>query len=263
MSKFQWSSVPRRGLVWGALGLLVFALLAWKLGVDYVAARQAESGGKEPFSVTGFRSANFGDDETAVRAAIAKDFNLEGDAVRVVESPLEKTGLLAVRVRDVIPDSGDAEIVYILGYKSKQLIQVNIVWGTRITPGIQPARIGATATTLGNYFAAQGFVPTSVTINEKLPTGAVRVFAGEDTQGRKVDLLYQEALLKPKPDADKPDADKPQAGKAEKTGKPAEKKAAAAPAASAEPAQKLVALRLSYIKDVVEPDIYKIEKGQF
>jgi hypothetical protein len=255
MPKFQWSAVPRRSLVWGALGLLVFALLAWKLGVDYIAARQAESGGKEPFNVTGFRSANFGDDETAVRAAIAKDFNLEGEAVRVVQSPVEKTGLLAVRVRDVIPDSGDAEIVYILGYKSKTLIQVNIVWGTRITPGIDPARITETATTLGKYFAARGFVPASVVANEKLPTGAVRVFAGQDAQGRKVDLLYQEAYLKPKPEQSEPPA-----GNAEK---PAKKKAAEASTEVAEPAQKVVALRLSYIKDVAEPDIYKIEKGQF
>lgn len=252
MSKFQLSAIPRRSLVWGVLGLAVFAFLAWRLGVDYIAARQAESGGKPPFQVTGFRSANFGDDEAQVRAAIAKDFGASGDAVRTARSPLEKTGLLAVRVKDVIPDSGDAEIVYILGYKSKQLIQVNVVWGTQLTPGIDPARISMTAATLGKYFAAQGFVPASVAVNEKLPTGAVKVFSGADTQGRLVSLLYQEARLKPKPELE-----------TNKTDKANKKKPAAEASDAAVPPQKLVALRLSYIKDAKEPDIFKIEQGQF
>jgi len=229
-----------RNKLWIALGVAVFALLAWKLGMDWARAMRAEKG---EVAVTGFRSARFGDTEDRVRAAIAKDF--PGADIHAVESPVERTKLLVIRVKNVLPDSGNAEAIYVLGYKSKALIQVNVFWGSRLTPGLTPQQLGITATVLQQYFASQDFVSSSVVKNEKLPSGAILVFAGKDDAGHLVRLLYQVADVPAKPTPD--------------TGGSG-KDAAAKPAT---PPEKVAALRLSYIKDPVNPDVFKVEKGAF
>lgn len=255
MSKFSWSEIPRKALIVGGLALLVVAGLAVKMGLD-LQALQAAGGTAAPVSeaseptgvsdkpayiLSGFRSANFGDDEAAVRKAIEKDFNVPDDKITVGESTLEKTKLLAVRVKDVVPDSGTAEVVYILGHKSQKLIQVNLVWGTNLSPDMTPQQFGAVATLLGQYFADQGFDPKNVTVNQKLQNGAVRVFNGRDAEGRMVTLLFQEGEVK----AVKPDGK----DKAKDDAAPATRKVAG--------------LRLSYVANPTEPDIFKIEKGKF
>jgi hypothetical protein len=85
--------------------------------------------------VEGFRSAKFGADEKAVRAAIKADFGLDAKAVSAEENPIEKTTALVTAV-DTLEPGGKAQIAYILGYKSKKLIQVNVVWGAPVDPGI-------------------------------------------------------------------------------------------------------------------------------
>ncbi len=210
-----------------ALGLVLVALLAWKLGVDWARAIRAERG---EVAVTGFRSAHFGDTEDQVRAAIARDF--PGTDIQSSESPVEKTKLLVIRVKDILPDSGNAQAIYVLGYKSKTLMQVNIFWGTQLTPGLTPRQLGITAAVLQAHFAAQDFVPSTITRDKKLPTGAVLVFAGKDSAGHLVRLLYQEAAA---------GSDQPHIGQA----------------------AEIAALRLSYIQDPKNPDIFKVEDGKF
>lgn len=254
--------LPRNTLIWIVLAGVALGLLAWKFSVDYSQKLQTGAGataanGIEPVIVSGFRSAMFGSDEAAVRAAIAKDFT-GNPTITKAESPTEKTDLLAIRAKDVIPDSGVAEIVYILGYKSKTLIQVNLLWGTQVTPDVTPAQLASTAAILRQYFMGRGFVPSTVEHDKKLPTGAIVVFSGADAQGRLVRLMYQEALVEPAKPADaKSDA---KTGKPEASGKDAKKPAADAALAAS---RKIVVLRLSYIVDPKNPDIFKVEKGQF
>ena len=50
--------------------------------------------------------------------------------------------------RDIIPDSGIAVVGYIFGYKHKQLIQVNIVWGAENMASTTPENLVATANIL-------------------------------------------------------------------------------------------------------------------
>lgn len=262
MSKLRLPEISRRNLVLGGVGLLgvlVVGFLIWKFAASGAVEAPAVSAVQEPYIVTGFRSAQFGADEDGVRAAIAKDFGLSGDTVKTGTSPVEKTRLLAVRVKDVLPESGDAEVVYILGHKSKALIQVNIIWGSQLTPNVTASTLGITATVLKQYFAKQAFVPDSVKSGVKLPNGALLVFSALDTQGHLVNLVFQEALLKPAEEAKSGEPAKPTAkGK----GKAKDDAAATAETAATAP-KKLVALRLSYIKDVRQPDIFKVEKGQF
>ena len=262
MSKTTPSGLSSRNIVFIIAGLLIFAAFAWRMTHDYFAAREADALNPQiasqdnglprvPVDVKGFRSALFGDDEAKVRAAIEKDFGAKGDQISVAENETQKTKILGIRVRDVVPDSGVSEILYVLGYKSKALIQVNIIWNTRFAKEMTPKQLGATASVLGHYFAEQGFVPKTVSVNQRLPNGALRVFKGRDKQGRLVTLVFQQGEVNVKPAAtdDKAATDK-------KTAKTDEKPAAPEKL-------RIAALRLNYVADPENPDIFKVDEGKF
>tara|TARA_R110000868_G_scaffold54857_2_gene170998 strand:- start:6025 stop:6801 length:777 start_codon:yes stop_codon:yes gene_type:complete len=258
MSKSSWSEIPRGARIAGVIALLVVAGLATKMGLDFVelqengqaiSTRVATPGAgdaavepRTPVVIAGFRSARFGDDAAAVRKAIETDFGVASDKITEGASQLEKTKLLAIRVKDIVPESGIGEVVYILGYTSKKLIQVNVVWSSQLSPDFTPQQFGATATILGNYFARQGFDPKTISVNQRLPNGVVRVFNGKDLEGHLVTLVFQEGELKVTPDEKASEAEK--------------EKAAAA-------TRKVAAVRLSYVENAENPDVLKIEKGKF
>lgn len=266
MSKATWSEMPRKTLVGGGLALLVVCGFAVKMGLDYVAlnegarphAQAARAAGgdekaatpKTPIVISGFRSARFGDDEAAVRKAINVDFGIADDKIVSGMNSVEKTKILVIRVKDVVPDTGTAEINYVFGYKSEKLIQITVNMGTQISPETRVAQIGAAANLLGQYFADQGFDPETVSVNQQLSSGAVRVFSGRDFDGHLVNLLFQEADVKPAAD-DKAEGDR--AAKDKKTEE----------AAGEAETRRVAALRLFYVADPKSPDIFKIEPGKF
>ncbi|MBX6324347.1 MAG: hypothetical protein IRY94_21250, partial [Rhodospirillaceae bacterium] len=116
-------------------------------------------------AIDGFRSARFGMAEAAVLAAIEKDFGLKAGEVAREANPLEKTTALVAQVNDLIPDSGPARIVYILGYKSKALIQVNVVWGRPVVEKPDLKQLATTANILQRYFMERHYAPGSVYVN--------------------------------------------------------------------------------------------------
>src|SRR5579863_130277 len=77
-------------------------------------------------AIDGFRDAHFGMTEVELRRAIQADFPKA--AVAAAINPTEKTTTLSLTAGGLLPDTGPARISYILGYRSKRLIQVNIVW---------------------------------------------------------------------------------------------------------------------------------------
>jgi hypothetical protein len=212
-------------------GFIVAGMLVTVAGVWLLPDRQGGAGVQSeaaaPAKVDGFRAARFGADEQAVRAAIAADFGKSGDAIRIVDNPVERTRVLVVRVANLFADSGEAEIGYVIGYKSKALIQVNLLWGTPLTPGVTQAQLSAVAATLTRYFGGQGFAADRVTRNKQLGNGGVLIFQGSDMGGHMVQLVRRVEAVK---------AD---AGKQRMT------------------------LRLAYIADPRTPDIFRIAKGAF
>jgi predicted component of type VI protein secretion system len=67
-----------------ARALMISAVFAAPLMIPEVARAQAQPQQEAAaFSLDGFRSARFGMDEDAVRAAIKADFGLEDDAIQV------------------------------------------------------------------------------------------------------------------------------------------------------------------------------------
>ena len=170
--------------------------------------------------------------EAEVIAAIHKDFNLSESEIQHQQNSAEKTNGLSIVVEDILPANGKATVAYIFGYKTKQLIQVNILWGKPADPNPDPEKLVAAANSLRFYFARQGFQKDDLMMNARLKDGSVLVFRGTDRNGRVVILLLHN----------------PQDPKEE--------------GAEAESIENL-SLRLFYISDPISPDIFQIKSGDF
>jgi hypothetical protein len=175
--------------------------------------------------VDGFRSAQFGMTEGAVRAAIVTDFGVKSDAIKVIDNKVERTRVLVVRVPDLFKDAGLTEIGYVLGYKSKALIQVNLLWGTPLSPQITESQISLISANLLRYFSVEGFPANRVQQRVKIGKDATLLFQGADRKGRLVQLVRRSEALPDK-------------------------------------TQRLT-LRLAYIAETKNPDVFKIAKGAF
>lgn len=208
---------------WVANGLSSLGIQAEKI---------ADSAAKpvvEAAAINGFRSAKFGMSERDVRDAIKTDFSQGDKGVTSADNATERTQSLVVKVKELLPDAPPAVVSYILGAKSKKLIQINVGWGTAETGTTPIETLVGTANSLRDYFLRKGSYKGTAA-NQKLPDGSVLVFRGIDDKGRMVVLQ-----LKPVPAEDGKDKDKKANG----------------------------VLLLSYIENPQNPDIYQIEKGKF
>lgn len=178
------------------------------------------------YRLEGFRSATFGMSEQQVRNAIRKDFNLSGEKVTVEENPIEKTTVMSIVVPELLPDAGPARISYILGFKSKKLVQVNLLWGTPLAADASAEKLRGAANALGQYFLGLGFPPENVIVNARLKDGTYLVFQGVDAQKRTTVLRLAET-------------------------------------AAAEGQKPSVAMTLFYIQNPDNPDVFRIGRGQF
>jgi hypothetical protein len=224
--------VDRRQLV--LLPLLMVAGGAVRFGgtlipMEAQAQDEPAAEGPPPTEVTGFRSARFGMGESDVRAAIASDFGAGDDAVRVIPNELDGTTILSVDVHDLIPATGIARVNYVLGYASLSLTRVNIVWGTPVHPEATADDMTKVAVLLQRYFDALGLVPATIIRQRRLPNGTVILFGGADAAGHAVAVIYREGETKNEDGS----------------------------------TRKAFLLRLSYVADPQEPDIYKLEPGSF
>src|SRR4029077_19743426 len=116
--------------------------------------------GEPPALIEGFRNARFGMSEEQVRQAIRKDFPAAAAKLTSTVHPAEKTTVLSIGVADLLPDTGTARISYIFGYRSKKLIQINVVWTSDGSTASDEA-IVAMANSLRDYFSPQNYKPDS------------------------------------------------------------------------------------------------------
>jgi hypothetical protein len=180
-----------------------------------------------PTTIEGFRRARFGMNEQQVRQAISGEF--PDAAITRTVHPSEKTTVLSLTVANLLPDTGNAQISYILGYRSKKLMQVNVLWiGDRSAAGDE-ALVGA-ANSLRDYFNAQNYEPDHTIVNRQVAKDAIIIFRTSDLKGRTVLLVL---------------GGTPVTARQTKQGQPP------------------LTLELAYIEDVAHPDIFRIDKGQF
>jgi hypothetical protein len=185
-----------------------------------------------PATVDGFRNSRFGLSEEQVRQATRKDFPAAAAKLTSAVHPSEKTTVLSIGVADLLPNTGSARISYIFGYRSKKLIQINVVW-TSDGSAASDETIVATANTLRDYFTPQNYKPDSLVANRQLADNTIIVFRASDLQGRTVLLVLSGVAAAARSD---------------------EKKGSRPPP---------LTVKLSYILDATHPDIFRIAKGQF
>lgn len=190
-------AVKRRGLIAAVLAVAVIGGgIWWYTGTDHATGPGGESARATKVVISGFRSARFGMDEAAVQEAIKKDFGAQA-RIRVVDNTPQKTRVLALRVRNLVPNAPIAQLGYIFGYQSKKLIQVNAAWGSQITPEVTGAELANLAINLKNHFTGLGFAPDKTLVDRRLRNGGMLVFQGQDDQGRLVRLVYLERPQRP------------------------------------------------------------------
>ena len=178
--------------------------------------------------VSGFRSAQFGMNERDILKAIRNDFGLEKKQVFRQAHPNEKTISLEIKVSKLLPESDPAKIFYILGYKTRRLIHINVIWGRPVMKDPNAEAVVATANQLRNHFVQKKYRKEGFALNAKLGEGLILVFQGKDRKGRAARLL----LSNPKSEGDKK-------------------------------AGENIALTLSYIEKPENPDVYRIKDGDF
>jgi len=178
--------------------------------------------------VNGFRSAQFGMNERDIIKAIKNDFGIGKKQISRIAHPNEKTVTLGVSVTKLLPESGPAKIFYILGYKTKRLIHINVVWGKPATKNPNAEAIVAAANQLRNHFVQKKYQKEGFALNAQLGEGIILVFQGKDRKGRAARLL----LSNPKAEVDTK-------------------------------AGENIALTISYIEKPEDPDVFKIKEGEF
>ena len=178
--------------------------------------------------VNGFRSAQFGMNERDILKAIRNDFGLEKKQVSRQAHPNEKTISLEIKVSKLLPESDPAKIFYILGYKTRRLIHINVIWGRPVMKDPNAEAVVATANQLRNHFVQKKYRKEGFALNAQLGEGLILVFQGKDRKGRAARLL----LSNPKSEGDKK-------------------------------AGENIALTLSYIERPEDPDVYRIKEGDF
>jgi hypothetical protein len=222
-----------------AVGLSLSAVIALAATQDAGRTEPPEATAAAPAAepsttanVGGFRSARWGMNDGEVMVAIQKDFGISPSSVSTTENAVERTTVLTTTVRDLLEGAGTARLSYILGYKSKKLIQVTVLWGTSIDPRVPAENIVTAANQLRQLFLDSGYEPKTIIVNARLADRSILVFEGQDA-AKHTTLLR----LATTPSA----ANGPQ------------KKAGIAS----------IALSLSYILDSQNPDIFRLKKGQF
>jgi hypothetical protein len=186
--------------------------------------------------VTGFRSALFGMSEADVRSAISKDFGVSGAGVRTSQNSAERTQILSIKAADVLPEGGTAEVAYVLGYKTRKLIQVSLSWSKATDDKLTPERLVANGEALRAYFMSAGYKADTL-VSNVATRGGLLMFRGEDANGRTTALMLVGAMN------DKATTDKT-SDKSTRSFAP-------------------VALSLFYLADAKNPDVYRIQPGKF
>jgi len=218
--------------------LIAFVVAALALSSSDSRAQSAPSPGRSQapaasaaegeFRLTGFRSALFGMTPDQVRQAIRRDFSITADKIETAENGAERTTILAIAVPDLLPASGPVQIAYVIGFRSRQLVQVTVTFGGAANPQLTPPVAVDLARMLQTHLVGVGYKPDTVAVNLAQPDGTIVVFRGDDAQGRRAiaALIGVAAIEGQRP--------------------------AAVPT-----------LQVSYIRDPQNPDVFQIRKGDF
>jgi len=173
---------------WLALGLFFFSFATTGMAeaqAPLKAPKATELSKKKWKVIDGFRSAKFGMDEKQVTRAIAKDFKISKSKVRREVHPTAKTTTLTLLGQNLIELGGPAKIVYILGYKSKRLIHIDIIWSINKSKGVLSKDIVNAANLLQTHFIKKRYQEGEI-VNGGINDAVLIIFRGRDKNGRMI-----------------------------------------------------------------------------
>ena len=179
-------------------------------------------------SIDGFRSAKFGMRRAEVTKAIFSDFGIPRAKITIISHPTELTKSLAINVEQLIPGFGKSKVLYVFGYRSNKLMQVNIFFGHGVDKSVTSQQVVDLGNILGNHFFKKRYQQDGLVANASLNDGSILIFRGKDQKGR-MGLLR---LSDPQPN-DKNNEDLK------------------------------ISLNLSYIEKPGQPDTYELKDGDF
>jgi hypothetical protein len=135
-------------------------------------------------NIDGFRSAKFGMRIDEVKQAILRDFGISDSKIDAISHPTEQTQSLGISIDKLLPQSGKSRAVYVFGYKSKRLMQVNILMGHPVDTNITPQQVVNSGNLLGNHFFKKRYQEDGLVAHARLNDGSVLIFRGKDQTGR-------------------------------------------------------------------------------
>ena len=153
-------------------------------------------------NIDGFRSAKFGMKTKEVKQAILKDFGIFDSKIDTISHPTEQTQSLGITIDELLPNSGKSRLVYVFGYKSKKLMQVNILTGHPIDTDVTPQQVVDAGNLLGNHFFKKRYQEDGLVAHARLNDGSVLIFRGKDQKGRMALLRLSNPQPKEKKDGD-------------------------------------------------------------
>ena len=127
--------------------------------------------------------------EKSVYRAIATDFKLAKSKVKKTTNAKEHTTALEIIVPDLFSTGGDAKVGYILGYKSKKLMHINVLWGRGAAEKVDGKDVVTTANLLRTHFLKKRYKEEGLVANGKLSDTSTVVFRGKDKKNRMVILM--------------------------------------------------------------------------
>ncbi len=179
-------------------------------------------------NIDGFRSAKFGMVRAEVTKAIFRDFGIASSKIAIISHPTEQTQSLAITVKQLFPKSGKSQVVYVFGYRSNLLMQVNIFIGHGVDKSVTAQQVVDSGNLLGNHLLRKRYQDDGLVAHARLNDGSVLIFRGKDKKGRMALLRLSD----------------PQASNTNSEGLK-------------------IALNLSYIEKPGQPDIYKLKDEDF
>jgi hypothetical protein len=168
-------------LIGAAMGVAV----ATSLGLS-ARAQPAPAGRASAYLVQGFRSARFGMDVEAVRAAAARDFNIEPAGMSLQAQPREQTTSLQAGVMRLNPGPGPAVVTYVFDHGGR-LIRVNVSWISASNPNdLQRQAMMNAGLRLQRYFHELPSPPAQANDGGVMDANTLALYRARDARGAEV-----------------------------------------------------------------------------
>ena len=168
----------------GTLAIFTSGISLFSSKSDELATDKSIKNTKPWANIDGFRSAKFGMQMDEVKDAIGRDFNIFERKINVITHPTEQTQSLGITIDKLLPISGKTRVVYVFGYESKKLMQVNILMGHPVDTNITPQQVVDSGNMLGNHFFKKRYQEDGLVAHARLNDGSVLIFRGKDQKGR-------------------------------------------------------------------------------